>query len=119
MELGEGDQKWSQEDWQELDHKGSFKSCHKQKLTSSQMIVIIGVTWSNEKFWKIINYSVFGAEEAGGMRLEGQLGGDSMIIETEESEEMNYRIYIGKERLIMSDIIKNLSKVVQKRIMDV
>lgn len=53
------------------------------------------------------------------MRLEGQLGGDisSMIIET-ESEEMNYRIYIGKERLIMSDIIKNLSKVVQKRIMD-
>lgn len=54
------------------------------------------------------------------MRLEGQLGGDisSMIIET-ESEEMNYRIYIGKERLIMSDIIKNLSKVVQKRIMDV
>lgn len=54
------------------------------------------------------------------MRLEGQLGGDisSMIIET-ESEEMNYRIYIGKERLIMSDVIKNLSKVVQKRIMDV
>ena len=54
------------------------------------------------------------------MRLEGQLGGDisSMIIET-ESEEINYRIYIGKERLIMSDIIKNLSKVVQKRIMDV
>lgn len=52
------------------------------------------------------------------MRLEGQLRGDSssMIMEA-ESEEINYRIYIGKERLIMSDIKK--FKVVQKRIMDV
>lgn len=48
----------------------------KQKLTSSQMIVTSGVTWSNEKFWKIINYSVFGAErKLVSMRLEGQLGG--------------------------------------------
>ena len=52
-------------------------------------------------------------------RLEGQLRGDSssMIMEA-ESEEINYRIYIGKQRWIMSDI-KNLSKVVQKRIVDV
>lgn len=54
------------------------------------------------------------------MRLEGQLRGDisSIVMET-ESEEINYRIYIGKERLLMSDFIKNLSKVVQKRVMDV
>lgn len=52
------------------------------------------------------------------MRLEDQLRGDisSIVMET-ESKEINYRIYIGKERLIMSDIIKNLSKVV--RIMNV
>ena len=54
------------------------------------------------------------------MRLEGQLRGDisSIVMET-ESEEINYRIYIGKERLVMSDFIKNLSKVVQKRVLDV
>lgn len=28
---------------------------------------------------------------------------------------MNYRIYIGKEGLIMSDVIKNLSKVGTKK----
>ena len=54
------------------------------------------------------------------MRLEGQLRGDisSIVMET-ESEEINYRIYIGKERLVMSDFIKNLSKVVQKRVLAV
>lgn len=54
------------------------------------------------------------------MRLEGQLRGDisSIVMET-ESEEINYKIYIGKERLVMSDFIKNLSKVVQKRVLDV
>lgn len=53
------------------------------------------------------------------MRLEGQLRGDISIVMETESEEINYRIYIGKERLLMSDFIKNLSKVVQKRVMDV